>query len=341
MLYHLLRLAAEAWDVVASGIRRMFTRRLTVSVHERSPSDAIYSRCIVLCAFQETPRPDLLALLRRFKASSYHVVVASATGAARQYAEVADAVITLTPAGRDFAAYQQAYRWLREKLTGDRAGIGFLNDSCWYFEKYHDDLVTRISRGLDERALVAGTMILDEVPHVSGWLFAVPFDARTQPELDRLFERNFARKSRQYNIRIGEHRILPTIRSVSAVRPLVATGSVPAVSYCYEALMSGAPCPYLKADAVMRTDPTRARLQEFLDINTSAADRDAVLRWTATRSAGLLRSHLRMREMREYRKQCFPVSVPLARDGVPRGPWDEAHLTVQRPSTERRTIART
>ena len=293
----------ELGDFVVSLARRLVRRQLTVGVDPpRGQLD--FDRYLVLCVYETHPRPDIAGLIRRFKEAGFGVVLATSNDAYKQYIAAADAVIRVAAVGRDFTAYKEGYKYLAEGRRPN--AVVFANDSVWYFENQQAEVVARIAASLDRGALVAGTMILDYVPHVAGWLFGVPWHNQTDGELATLFAPSFVRKSRRYHIRRGEHRIMHVFQSVSDIVSLDEDSPAPAVANGYHALMLGRPCFYVKADAILRTNPLEARLTEFIERNAIEAERRPVLRWLAGRSDGLLGSWLRARELRMFQQRYFP-----------------------------------
>ena len=294
---------AELGDFVVSVARRLVWRNLTVGA-DPSCGQLDFDRYLVLCVYETQPRPDIDGLIRRFKEAGFGIILATSNDSYKQYIAVADAVVRVAAVGRDFTAYKEAYRYLAGGRRPD--AVVFANDSVWYFEKHQAEVVARISTSLDRGALVAGSMVLDYVPHVSGWLFGLPWNDETDGELATLFSPSFVRKSRRYHIRRGEHQIMHVFRSVSDIVSLDGDSPAPAVAYGYHALMLGKPCFYVKADAILRTNPLEARLMEFIDRNAVEVERRPVLRWLAGRSDGLLGSWLRARELRMFQRRYFP-----------------------------------
>lgn len=103
MLSILLTEIAEIIDVIASFFRRLVRWRLTV---EAKPGRQLltFDRYLVLCVYDRTPRPDLLALIRQFKTAGFGIVLATSNDAYRQYQSLADAIVRVAPVGRDFTA---------------------------------------------------------------------------------------------------------------------------------------------------------------------------------------------------------------------------------------------
>jgi hypothetical protein len=306
MLNDIIYAIIEIWDYCSSAARRVVTPKMLVGVDEPN-AGSTFTKWVVLCCYETTPRPDLLGLLRAFKSHNFGVVIASSNASVQQYTGLADLIIRVAPLGRDFTAYQQAFKHLcsSDRLRDD-GSIVFVNDSVWFFSKYHEEIVERINTGISEGALACGTMIVDEVPHVSGWLFGVPTTREFVIELQTLFNRNFARKSRRHHIRQGEHQILPTLKSASGVLNLDLPSSIPAVPQGYTAIMQGSQCYYMKADSSFRVNNARSRMTEFLTTNSSGPERSEALRWLARRSDILCRSRIRQIEMRRYNRAYFP-----------------------------------
>lgn len=296
----------EVWDFGISAVRRIAVPKMLVGTEETKAGHS-FSKWVVLCCHDTSPRPDLLGLLAAFKARQYGVVIACSNSSSRQYAGLADLTVKVAPLGRDFSAYQQAFHYLHSsrRLESEGGAIVFVNDSVWFFQKYWEDVVGRLDKGISEGALVCGTMIVDEVPHVSGWLFGVATTAPLLEELQSLFDRNFARKSRRYNIRLGEHQILPALRSAGSVVNLDLPSSIPAVPQGYTAIMHGTECYYIKADSALRVNNARSKVAEFLAANASGREVSDALRWLARRSDILSRSRIRLVEMRSYRRAYF------------------------------------
>jgi hypothetical protein len=263
------------------------------------------SRFAVLCAHDLTPRPDLRQLLATLRRAGFYCVVVSGNGAFAQYAGLADATLAIGSYGRDFTAYKAGFEFLDPRVPTARSTILFFNDSAWYFEKGQAGLVDRLVASTEADELCAGGLIADEVPHVTGWLFAVPFDADWRPSLSTLFQPDFVRRSRDYHIRVGEHRILPSMTRAKAVRRLQEAGPNPAVAACYSALQAGLACFYLKSDAQLRTDPPTNRLAAFLEVNAGPQEQTDALRWLAARSAALLADRIHARDVVLYRKRHF------------------------------------
>lgn len=278
---------------------------MLVGVEEANAGNR-FSKWVVLCCHDTSSRPDLLGLLAAFKARQYGVVIACSNSSSRQYDELADLTVRVAPLGRDFSAYQQAFRHLHSSQRLDSEGaIVFVNDSVWFFQKYWDDIVGRLDNEISQGSLVCGTMIVDEVPHVSGWLFGVATTTPLVEELQSLFDRNFARKSRRYNIRKGEHQIFPTLWSAASFVSLDLPSSIPAVPYGYVAIMDGTECYYMKADSALRVNNARSKMVEFLATNASGRETSDALRWLARRSDILSRSRSRLIETRGYRRAFF------------------------------------
>jgi hypothetical protein len=310
MLSTILNIITETWDVITSMLRRTVRWRILLGADpKRQQLD--FKRYVVFCAYETQPRPDLRNLMRLFKEDGFGIVVVSSNNGYEQYRDLADAIVRVAPLGRDFTNYRQGYLYLAGDAKAPRPeAVVFVNDSVWFFEKYQADIVARISGELDRKALVAGTMVLDQVPHVSGWLWGLPVNGRTHQELMQLFRPSFARKSRRYHIQNGEHKILPTLRSTEDVVSIDERSPMPAVANGYVALMQGSECFYVKADASMRTNSSTAHLHEFLECNAGEAESRMVLRWLADHSGRLLQDAMRRRELQIYQEYHFSGGMP-------------------------------
>lgn len=175
----------------------------------------------------------------------------------------------------------------------------------WYFIPHQPAVISGLVANLAAGKLVSGTMIYDEVPHCSGWLFGVPCNERTVVEVDQLLSPDFARKSRLYNIRKGEHRILGSLKSVSGSHSLDCEDASLPYSYCYEALNTAGKCFYIKGDSTIRTRPSGARLVEFLRVNCTEEEYLPAMRWIAMTADEIYRNRFRVAELIRYRRHYF------------------------------------
>ena len=176
------------------------------------------------------------------------------------------------------------------------------------FVAFISSLSTRaIKKSTNNSELFVGAMIADEVPHCSGWLFALPVNQGTTHELDKLLSPNFARKSKDYNIRIGEHKILHTIVSVSRISQLESFEAMMPYPYCYKALAEGLECFYLKSDATFRVGATNMSLEKFIAINCIDEDeRMQLIQWLSRRASSLLLGKKsKITEMSLYQRRYF------------------------------------
>lgn len=260
----------------------------------------------IICIYEKDRRRDLEALLRTLKQAGFYCVVSSTNGAGKAYRDLADAEIVGGTYGRDFTTYKTGLNFLkRNSKPRANSTVAFFNDSVWYFERYQQTMVDRLLAATASRKLFAGGMTVDEVPHVSGWLFAVPFDEDWRDDLDALFSPHFASDDRGYHIRYGEHRILTEMRHAEGLELMAPTGSHPAVAACYVALAEGRECFYLKADAQIRTDARFNHLERFFEVNADPVERMIAFQWLVRRSSQLYRDRPRLLQMIEYRKRHF------------------------------------
>lgn len=299
----------EARDSAASMLHRLIRTSVRRRVTDRSPHSG-RQRFAVLCAFEKGPREDIRAMLENLRRLEFHIIVVTPNGAHEQYAEFTDTVIHIAPVGRDFTAYKEGFLYVRDRATiGPNSSVVFLNDSVWYFERHQRSVLGLMLAGLGAQKLVAGGLIADEVPHVTGWLFASPLTAPALSNLNALFEPHFVQKSRRYHIRVGEHRILPTIRNTADLLLLAPRTHNPAIAACYEAVMNGTECFYLKWDATMRTDAPRAKLAAFIELNATESERMHAMRWIAGRAAQVEHDVFRTYEMAQYRRRHFRRAI--------------------------------
>lgn len=269
-------------------------------------ADPAFSRLFaIVCLYDITPRPDLRRLLVNLRSAGFYCVLVGSNDAPAQFEGLADAIISIGGYGRDFTAYKAGFEFLKERVPPEQSTIAFFNDSVWYFEKYQREIIDRLLASTAAGELCAGGFIADEVPHATGWLFAVPFSADWRAGLATLFEPNFVRRSSRYHVRFGEHRILPTMTRARSLTTLQEAGPDPAVAACYSALREGVACFYLKADSQLRTDVPSNHLAAFLDVNAGVDEKIEVLRWLAARSAVLLADRARAGEMAIYRARYF------------------------------------
>lgn len=301
----LLTALFEFWDIVRSGFWRLYRPGSIQSVRQCG-SGGDQRRLAIFCLFDKKPRPDLRALFGRLSEAGFRVVAVASNDAFKQYEGLFDVVVHVSPVGRDFFAYQQGWRALDALgLKQEAESVCFFNDSVWYFIPHQKAMISDLVANLSAGKLVSGTMIFDEVPHSSGWLFGVPCDERTAPELDKLFSRDFARKSRLYNIRKGEHQIIGALQSVTGAHSLDWEGAALPYAYCYEALKSGGECFYMKGDSTIRTRPSGAQLSVFLKANCLVEEYLPALRWISMTADGIYRNRLRVAELMRYRKHYF------------------------------------
>jgi hypothetical protein len=304
MIRKLLTILFEILDAIRGGLSRLPVSRPIEEIVQRRKFDT--RNYVIFCLFDTKPRPDLCALFKRLADAGFCLVGVSPNAAADQYDGLLDVVVRISPAGRDFFAYQQGLHALDQlAIRQDAASICFFNDSVWYFKTHQDATIRALKKGLAEEKLVSGTMIFDEIPHCSGWMFAVPCNPHTHCELDKLFAPNFARKSRTYNIRKGEHRILGTFQSVSGLLTLDNNTSSRPYPYCYEALTEGWTCFYMKGDSTLRTNPAKVNLENFLENNCENDELLSALRWISMTSDIILKSWIRTSEAREYQQRYF------------------------------------
>lgn len=294
----------ELWDFIRGVGGRVFRRASIKSLQECRSGEQ--RRLAIFCLFDHKPRPDLRALFSCLSEAGFRVVAVTSNGAFKQYDGLLDVVVHVSPLGRDFFAYQQGWRAVDALGLKQKAeSVCFFNDSVWYFIPHQKAMIADLVVNLSAGKLVSGTMIFDEVPHCSGWLFGVPCNESTTFELDNLFSRDFARKSRLYNIRKGEHQILGALQSATGSRSLDREGVALPYAYCYEALKQGGECFYMKGDSTIRTRPSGAQLSAFLKANCAEDEYLPALRWIAMTADGIYRNRLRVAELMRYRKHYF------------------------------------
>lgn len=304
MLFKLINLLFELADKIRGGIlkffRRSYIRRL------EAVSTKVYSRYAIVCIYDKSPRSDLVSLFTELKKSGFGIITVSSNSADAQYAGLMDVNVRVASIGRDFFAYQQGYNVLKQLDHVDSIeSVCFLNDSVWYFKRYQEELVRELIEGMDSGRLTVGSRIIDDIPHVSGWLFGIRLDEHTIAGLDQLFTINFARKSRNYNIRKGEHRIITRMASVNGIKSMDRQEKTKPYAYCYTAISKGLECFYLKADVTLRTNPADSQLEKFLEINATGNEYFEALRWITAKADALLNNPLRRAEMAQFRHHYF------------------------------------
>lgn len=304
MLFKLINFLFDIPDKAKGLFFKRFCKNYTKRIETNSKQE--YSRFAIVCIYDKTPRPDLISLFSELKKAGFGIIAALSNDADSQYADLIDIKVHVSPVGRDFLAYQQGYRALKQLGHTDAVkSVCFLNDSVWYFEKHQQKLIGELMEGMDSGKLTVGTKIFDDIPHVSGWLFGSHFDQNTIANLDLLFLPNFARKSREYNIRKGEHKILTSFSSTKGIKSLDKEHSSNMYAYCYTAIAEGLECFYLKADATLRMNPSSSKLEEFLSLNATEDEYYHALRWITSKADALLNSPLRRAELSQFRKHHF------------------------------------
>jgi hypothetical protein len=304
MLFKLINFLFEVPDKVKGFYFKNFYNNYTKKVELRS--DYEYSRYAIVCIYDKNPRSDLIALFGKLKKSGFGIIAILSNDADTQYGDMIDIKVHLLPVGRDFLAYQQGYKVLKKFGHLDTVkSVCFLNDSVWYFKKHQEKLICELVESVDRGNLTSGTMIFDDIPHLSGWFFGVKLTENTIADLDKLFAPNFARKSREYNIREGEHKIITRLSSIDRLKNLDENGPARPYAYCYTAVSEGLECFYLKADANLRTNPAKSQLEKFLRVNASDEEYMESLSWIISKSDSLFNSPLRRAEMYQFRKYYF------------------------------------
>lgn len=304
MLYKLLNFYVEFIAALHSYYAKAFTKKIIKKVEYHS--DKQFQKYLVLCIYDTIARPDLISLLRHLASDGFGVIGVVSNNAHEQYLELLDITVHIEPIGRDFFAYQQGYEVLKSlSHLQSVERICFLNDSVWYFQKHQPRLVKELSENNSKDSLIVGTEIFDEIPHVSGWFFSVPFNSNTQAELNDLFGKNFANKSRSYNIRKGEHQILPLLRSFSQIKVLDSEAGL-AYAGTYKAVVEGKECFYMKADCSFRTNSAKSSLKQFLITNSTEEDYSDAYRWLTLKADNIQKSSLRVIELSHYKKRYFP-----------------------------------
>lgn len=304
MLYKLIDMLLEIYDAIRGGWYGFVCKNLTRSVVFKNEVAHKYA---IFCIYDTSDRPDIRSLMQGLRARGFGVIgVTPHNNLPEQYSGLADIEVYVAGIGRDFFAYQQGFEALKT-LPGLSAvtNVCFFNDSVWYFQSHQETVLNNLCQSLNEGKLVSGTFIIDEIPHVSGWFFGMPLNEGTLKELSEIFNRDFARKSRMFNIRYGEHKILSTIKTVSGFQSLDHENWIGAHAYCYNAMTLGEKCFYLKADGTIRTNPRNRRFNEFMKMNSTDEEYFFAMRWVTARADDLLQSNHRMAEMLKYRKNNF------------------------------------
>ena len=307
MLYKLLGLFFEQFDRIKSYLLNIFRKEITLEV--LTEGNKSFRRYAVVCLYDRSPRPDIKILLKHLSDSGFGIIAAVSNDVYKKYDNQLDIIVRIPPIGRDFMAYQQGYRAMKKLNHFDEIeSVCFFNDSVWFFQKYQLSTIKNMLTALKQNKLAVGTKIFDEVPHVSGWFFAAPINKNTSDELDNLFKPNFARKSRKFNIRSGEHKIFNTVTSVAGSESLdLPNKASPVPPHCYEAIIEGSECFYLKADSTIRTNPAEAKIEKFLAVNTTDdIEYFNALRWISSRADALISDPVRLAELSIYRHQHYP-----------------------------------
>jgi len=298
-----LIISYEIYDFILSIVLSCFGSFLVKkSTHF---SNSTCKNYVVVCLYDKYPRPDLISLFQKFNAAGFGIIGVSSNNATNQYEGYLDTEILIQGFGRDFLAYKVGYRALKKiSSVNPIENIIFLNDSLWFFEKYQSDVVRSVIEGLKSEKLVFGTYIPDEVPHASGWLFGLGFNDMSKRQLDQLFRKSFYRKSRRFNIRLGEHKIIPLLRTHNGMKS-VDSFQEPGkfVHYGYTAISDARKCFYLKGDSTLRINPVESKLLEFLKINATESELTHVSRWISSSADRNFRSLIRRLECRRFQKQ--------------------------------------
>lgn len=305
MLYRFLAFYFELLAILNSFWAKLSTKKITKNIEYLSKNES-FQNYLILCIYDISPRPDLKSLIRHFSDAGYGVIAVVSNDAHKQYLELIDIIVHIEPVGRDFLAYQQGYEVMKKISPKDNVGrLCFMNDSVWYFMKYQPALIKLLAEKDLENELIVGTQIFDQIPHVSGWFFSPPLNSTSILELDKLYKSNFMSKSRHYNIRKGEHQILPIISSVNAIINLDVSEHVSPFPFTYKAVSEGIECFYMKADCTLRTNPVKSDLDGFLKTNSVGNEYYTALRWLASKSDQIYSSNIRRIEARKYMEQFF------------------------------------
>jgi hypothetical protein len=294
----------EVIDSIKSFLRRIYFFRFSRKIAHLTSS--VNYHVAIFCLFDTNPRPDIGNLIEHLRKSGFRVLGVCANNAYLQFKDILNDVVHIAPVGRDFYAYQQG--WIALKSIGalkSAHSVTFLNDSVWYFNSQQKTTVNNLFEKLKEDQLVVGSVIYDEIPHCSGWLFGTSLNRNTRDEIESLFKYNFARKSRLYNIRTGEHRILNTLKSVSGIHRLDGCEDSLPYASCYRALINGDSCFYLKGDATLRTNPAATNMVKFLKLNTIQLEFFQVLQWLSLQALTSSQCWTRMLEISRYRRHYF------------------------------------
>lgn len=305
MFYQLFEALYEIYDYIRGNCYNFISKRPVRSKIIKNASPKKYA---IFCIYDKENRPDIRDLMLGLRNRGFGILaVTSHNHFPEQYSGLADVEVTVAAIGRDFFSYQQGFETLKTLTNISQvSSICFFNDSVWYFQNHQESVLNKLCQSIDDGNLVSGTIIIDEIPHVSGWFFGLPLNEDTLKELDKIFEKNFARKSRMFNIRYGEHKILSTIQSVSGFQSLDDDNKwIGAYAYCYKAITLGEKCFYLKADGTIRTNPSKRKFNEFMMINSTDQEYYAAMRWITIKADGLLKNKFRMGEILRYRKNYF------------------------------------
>ena len=304
MLYRLLTWYIELIAALQSKYATTFTKKILKQVEYHS--DKQFKKYLILCIYDTVVRPDIISLLKHLVSDGFGVIGVVSNNANEQYEDLLDITVHIAPIGRDFFAYQQGYEVLKKlKNLQSIEQVCFLNDSVWYFQKYQPTLVKALSENNEIDTLIVGTEIFDEIPHVSGWFFTVPFNSQTQTELNSLFSKNFATKSRMYNIRKGEHQIAPSLKFFNQIKALDPEAGLPYAG-TYKAVKDGVENFYMKADCSFRTNCVTSSLKNFLVINTTGEEYNYAYRWLTLKADNIQKSKLRVAELSHFKNRYFP-----------------------------------
>lgn len=236
----------------------------------------------IICLYDDIEeRYDLQNLIKILRLQN-NIIIVTNSKYYTNYKKYADCLIKINNIGRDWLCYKTGYDYLVDNEINFK-NLTFMNDSVWYFTKYHHEINKSI---YNNKSFLAIDAIYDLVPHCSGYFFSTNHNSL---QLKNLFKYNMKYKQRINNIKLGEHRVFLNLCKTENLKIIqkneFTKKSIPSNYLILMNLSQNLETLYIKADSMQRIIILGNVLSDVLKTNCSSKTEEVkVMKWLAQKS---------------------------------------------------------